>query len=331
MKEKLKIGKLTNAELESMILNKIEPFREDVVLRPGIGIDCGGIKMGNDICMLSSDPITAASKDAGYLAVHVSCNDAAAAGAEPIGLLLTFLIPVDYELNEVAKIFEQAQESAKEINVEIIGGHTEITNAVNKLIICSTVVAKAKDGIYFSSKGAKIGDAIIVTKFAAMEGTAIIASDYPHLIDDILDDEEIKDCEGLSRHLSVIREGLAARELNITAMHDVTEGGVLGALWEVCESSDCGGIINLDKVPILETTRKICNKLDLDPYKLISSGCMLMTTPDGDKCVSELKKRGVVATIVGMIKQGNLMMIKNNITSIVEPPQKDEIYKCETM
>ena len=94
--------------------------------------------------MLSSDPITAASKDAGKLAVHVSCNDVAATGAEPIAMLVTMLIPPESTVENIRELFEQMQTTAKELNVEIIGGHTEITDSVNKIVICSTVLGKTK-------------------------------------------------------------------------------------------------------------------------------------------------------------------------------------------
>lgn len=323
----MRIGKLSNQDLENMIISRIEPFRDDVLLRPGIGVDCGGVQMDGDVCILSTDPITAASKDAGRLAVHVSCNDAAAAGAEPVGLLLTMLIPTDMELDEVGAVFQQAQECAQSLNVEIIGGHTEVTDAVNRLVINATVIGRAADGKYFSAQNAQNGDAIIVTKFAGMEGTAIIAADYPHLLENILNEKEMKRCGSLAHEISVVREGLLARELPVTAMHDVTEGGVLGAVWELCSASGMGALISLDKVPVLRETRLVCNALGLDPLKLISSGCMLMTSPDGAHCVNELKMQGIVATVIGKVKPGNVLATQGGQTHVVDPPDKDEIYR----
>jgi hydrogenase expression/formation protein HypE len=209
----MEIGKLTSKELDELILSNIKEYREDVVLRPGIGIDCGGVQIGEDVCMLSSDPITAASKDAGKLAVHVSCNDVAATGAEPIALIVTMLIPPKSKVDEIKELFSQMQMTAKELNVEIIGGHTEVTDAVNKIIICTTVMGKASKGNFISGKGAQIGDSIVMTKFAAMEGTSIIASDFPSVVRDILSDDEIRTCKSLSDRISVVNEGHIAGNL----------------------------------------------------------------------------------------------------------------------
>ncbi len=322
-----KIGKLTNRELEEIVLNGIGKKRDDVVMRPGIGIDCGGIKVGDDVVVLSTDPITAASHNAGTLAVHVCCNDAAAAGAEPIGLLLTILAPPDASLSDIKQIVDDAQSAAAKLNVEIIGGHTEFTDAVNRIVLSATVIGKAEGGKYFSAGGAKEKDAIILTKYAGMEGTSIIASDFRHLIEDVLTEQEIEGAVALGKEISVIKEGTLARNLPVTAMHDVTEGGVLGALHEMCTASNIGALINLDKVKVLSATAKICGKLDLDVFRLISSGCMLIAASDGKTVVDELLANGIPAYVVGQFKQGNIRAVRGGVPFEVMPPDKDELYK----
>ncbi len=102
------------------------------------------MKFGDDICMLSSDPITASSADAGKLAVNVACNDIAATGAEPIGVLITMLLPPDSETEDIKRLVEQITNTCNELNIEVIGGHTEITDSVNRIVICTTAVGKAK-------------------------------------------------------------------------------------------------------------------------------------------------------------------------------------------
>ncbi len=323
----MKIGKLTSEELDEIILSNIQEYRNDVVLRPGIGIDCGGVQIGEDVCMLSSDPITAASKDAGKLAVHVSCNDVAATGAEPIALLVTMLIPPETEVENIRELFAQMQTTAKELNVEIIGGHTEITDAVNKTVICTTVMGKVKKDKFVSGSGAKIGDSIVMTKFAAMEGTSIIAADFPQKTAQVLTDAEIKRCLSLADRLSVVNEGRIAGMLGATSMHDVTEGGILQAVWEVCSASECGALVNIDKIPVLDETKKLCNALNINPLRLISSGSMLITIQDGQKCVDEMMKNGIPAAIIGKIKEGNILTVTQGVPCELIPQERDEIYK----
>ena len=323
----MQIGKLTSEELDKLILSNIKEYRDDVVLRPGIGIDCGGVQIGNNVCMLSSDPITAASKDAGKLAVHVSCNDVAATGAEPIALIVTMLIPPASSVEDIQELFSQMQTTARELNVEIIGGHTEITDAVNKIVICTTVMGKVLKDKFVSGNGAKIGDSIVMTKFAAMEGTSIIVSDMPELVKDILNDKEINTCKSLADRISVVTEGSIAGKLGVTAMHDVTEGGILQAVWEVCTASGCGAVVNIDSIPVLNETKKLCNALNIDPLRLISSGCMLMTCSDGGNLVEEMHMQGIPATVIGKIKEGNIITVSAGQVSVLQPQERDEIYK----
>jgi hydrogenase maturation factor len=194
------VGKLTNEQLKQVILSGITPTRDDVVLRPGIGVDCGAIRAGGRICVFSSDPITAASQDAGKLAVHVSLNDVAAAGAEPVGLLLTVMAPPGTAPARLGELVRQAQEESAALNVEIIGGHTEFTDAVTRIVLCTTAIGLADvDGRVFSAAGAKPGDELVLTKWAGMEGTAIIASDLPEFAAAHLTAEEAEFARGLAR------------------------------------------------------------------------------------------------------------------------------------
>lgn len=139
----MKIGKLSNDKLDSLILSKFGHMRKEVVCSPHVGVDCAAVDLGGRIAVLSTDPITAADKNIGSLTVHVSCNDAAAAGAEPIGLLVTLLIPPHGTEEEVEHIAQELAEAAKLANIEIIGGHTEVTASVTRYVTCAAVIARA--------------------------------------------------------------------------------------------------------------------------------------------------------------------------------------------
>ena len=178
---KLEIGKVPVDILNRIVLDPINNNinkRKDIVVRPSTGEDCSAVDPGGEICVLSTDPITAAGSNAGYLVVHINCNDAASAGAEPIGMLLTALLPYGSTEEDLKEIVDGAYKAAGEIGIEILGGHTEITEAVNKPVVNGTVIAKTKNRKFISSGGAKTGQHIIMSKWAAIEGTSIIASDY---------------------------------------------------------------------------------------------------------------------------------------------------------
>lgn len=327
----MEAGKVPNEILDKIVFSKIKKFREEVILRPRIGEDCSAIDFGQYACVLSTDPITSAVDKVGQLSVHISCNDIASSGVEPLGLLVTILCPVGTSEAELEKAMDQICVTAAELNVEIIGGHTEITPSVNQIIVSTTCIGRAKVNEIVSSSGAKVGDSVIITKSAGMEGTAIIASDFEHKLHNVISQEELNHAKSFINSLSVVKEGVLAGKFGATSMHDITEGGVLGAAWEVAEASGTGIIINKDNIPVDSVTRKICNELDLNVLRLISSGCMLITCPDGEGLVKLLESNNIKATVIGTItanKDERLLISKEEGTvEDIEPPTADELYK----
>lgn len=332
MSNKLEIGKVPVEILNKIILDPInnnKNKREDIVIRPSTGEDCSAVDIGGEICVLSTDPITAAGTNAGYLVVHINCNDAASAGAEPIGVLLTALMPEGSTENDLKEIIDGAYKAANEVGIEILGGHTEITTAVNKPVISGTVVAKTKGRKFISSGGAKVGQDIIMTKWAALEGTSIIANDYEEKLKLLVNETTIEEAKSLASKISVVKEGAIATEYGATAMHDATEGGILGAVWEVAECSNVGLEIYADKIPVLECTKELCRISNINYLRLISSGTMIITAFEGSKLVTKLNEAGINASIIGKITEQGRYFTFDNIRTELCPQEKDEIYNVE--
>ena len=327
----MEAGKVPNEVLDKIVLSKINKLRTDVILRPGIGEDCAAVDFGEYACVLSTDPITGAAKDIGKLAVHISCNDIASCGVEPLGLMATILCPVGTSETELSIVMDQITKTAEELNVEIIGGHTEVTSAVNRILVSSTCIGKAPKNKIVSSRGAKPGDCVIMTKSAGLEGTAIIANDLEHRLKGSMSKEQLEAAKNMTRLISVVREGVIAGDFGATAMHDITEGGVLGAAWEIAEASGTGIIIDKDKVPVEPVTQLICNTFNLDVLKLISSGSMLITCQKGEELCKLLEANNIKATVVGSITANKLERLlissKDNSRIEIESPGADELYK----
>lgn len=323
----MNIGKLPNSLLEKIVIDPINNHsvnRKEVLLKPSIGEDCAALNLGENICLLSTDPITGAVADIGKLAVNINTNDIASGGGEPIGLMVTALLPASITEEEISHIITDLYKEAEKVNVAILGGHTEITDAVNKPVLSCTVVGKTNKLI--PSGGAKIGDSVIMTKYAAMEGTSIFASDKRDKLKGI-DSSTIEKAKNLGNSLSVIAEGRIGSELGANAMHDVTEGGILGACWEIADCSGVGIEVYEDKIPVLEETKIICNKLGVDYLRLISSGSMLIVCSNGDEMLSALKKAGIVASIIGKIVEEGKWFISNGEKTVLGEPTSDELYK----
>lgn len=325
----MKSGKLPSDVLEKRILSSFRFKREEVLVRSKVGEDCSVLDFGEYACVVSTDPITGASNEIGRLAVHISCNDVAANGVEPFGLLFTILAPEGTTLEVLQDIVRQAAEEAASLKVEIIGGHTEITPAVNRIVVSTTAIGRAVKDRVITSSGAKPGDYIILTKWAGLEGTAIIAHDLEKRLRGRVNDALLESAQAMMGHISVVKEGMIAGETGATAMHDVTEGGVLGALWELAEASGVGLRIYRDKIPVRPETRAICEEFGLNPLKLISSGCMLITCRDGQGMLEALNREGIPASIIGEVVEEGRTLVAGEREVPIDPPESDELYKVQ--
>lgn len=325
----MKEGKLDFDDLRNIILNNKTIKRSEVKVRNDVGEDCSIIDFGDCEGIFSTDPITGANENVGKLAVHINCNDIASSGGEPIGILVTILAPTSSSLEEINKVMNEIDEEAAKIGVEIIGGHTEVTSAVNKMIISVTVIGKNLKGKSIKTAGAKVYDDIIVTKALGLEGTYILINDYEERIQRILSKEEIKFGKSLINKISVLEEGKIGGEFGVHSMHDITEGGLLGGLFEVAMASNKGFKIFKDKIPMLDITKKVCEEFKIDPLRLISSGSMLITTKNGDGLIKKLKEKGIDAGIIGKISEhGGILVDKGNEIN-VEPPKRDELFNIK--
>lgn len=323
-------GKLSSGDLKRLILEKLQNSRKELLVEPHIGEDCAVLDFGDHVCVLSTDPITGAEKDAGSLAVQVSANDVASCGVEPMAMMVTFLVPPDADMEAVEHTIEDLIATAKQLNIAIAGGHTEITDAVNRIVVSTTVLGKSERQNVVLSAGAKPGDAIILTGYAAREGTKILLSDYKDQLEQVLDDEERTQGKALVEDLSVVREGLIGAKNGASAMHDATECGVIGAVFEMCEASGTGAYLEEEQIPVHSITQKIADALGVDPLKLIASGSMLVCIGQSDKqrLLDAYGEAGILASEIGtMAQESGVYSLKGNIAVEMTRPLRDELFR----
>ena len=294
-----------------------------------MGEDCAAVKLAEDeVFVVSTDPVTGTATDIGNLAIHITLNDLASAGAEPVGVMLTILLPEGALEEDLKKIMGQMEVVCREANVQIMGGHTEVTRAVTQPLVNVCGIGKAKEGKLVSTAGARPGDDILVTKWIGLEGSSILAKEKEQELSARFSLSLIKKAQDFDQYLSVLPESALAVQFGVCAMHDVTEGGIFGALWELAESSGVGLEIDLKKIPVKQETIEICEFFGINPYELISSGCMLMAAPDGNTLVRELEKNGINAVVIGKAVDGNdRVLLNEEERRFLEPPKTDELYK----
>lgn len=325
----MKVGKVPESILKRSVLRQIHTRRAEVRMGAGVGEDCAAVKLaGDEVFVVSTDPITGTAEDIGRLSMHITMNDLASSGAEPIGVLLTILLPEGSEEADLKKIMGQVEDVCAECHVQIMGGHTEVTRAVCQPLINVCGVGKAKEGKLVSTSGARPGDDILATKWIGLEGTSILAKEKAQELLGRYPDWFVERAQRLDQYLSVLPEAEAAVKAGVSAMHDVTEGGIFGALWEMAESSGVGLEIDWKKIPVKQETIEVCEFFQINPYGLISSGCMLMAAPDGNRVAWELERKGIHAAVIGKATEGNDRVLWNGEEKrFLEPPKADELYK----
>ncbi len=323
----MKAGKVPAALLQQ----RVYPYlgrRPDVLVHAHLGEDCAVIDFGEWAVVVTTDPITGAQRHLGLYAVHVACNDLATTGAEPVALLFTLLLREGSTTEDLEAIMRDAGTAAAGLGVEIAGGHTEVTPGVDHTIAIVTALGRARKGGVISAAGARPGHGVVLTKSAGLEGTAILAADLVEHLRPRVGEGLLIRAKAFLDRISVVPEGLAAARAGASAMHDVTEGGVLGGAWELAEAAGIGIELRAEAVPVAPETRAICEALDLDPLRLISSGAMLIATPEPGRMIQVLQQAGIPAAVVGLMTPQARVLLRNGRSESLSAPEADELWRA---
>lgn len=294
----LPLGKLPPDILESVVLRRRGVPSPLLKVKPKIGLDVAVIALKNGYLIISSDPITGVAEEIGWYAVNVAANDVATSGARPMFLQSVILLSEGSDTTTLKQITNDMHKAAKQIGLTITGGHTETVKGLKRPIVISTCISVAES--YVTAAHARPGDVILMTKAAALEGTSILAR-YDKTLKSLPPTLK-REAVNLAKKISVVEEAVEAFSTGyVHAMHDPTEGGVIGGLWEMAEASKVGFIVYRSKIPILDVTKRICQLKGIDPLRLISSGTLLLAVdPEGvDVVKRRLEAKGIPTAEIG--------------------------------
>ncbi len=297
-------GKLQPDILKKNVLDFAGAEREDLLVGGGIGEDAALIKVPEGILAASSDPVTGATKNAGSLLVHINANDLACKGADPSWLIVTLIVPDSLGVEFIKDIMNEINETCKKLNIAIAGGHTELTSKYSEPVISGTMLGMTKHEL--SAKKIQEGDLILATGHAGLEGMSIIANDREDLFAKIFNDDEIKIIKSWGNNFSVVKPAKILRDF-ARYMHDPTEGGLNGALYEVQQGADKGIEIYYDNIPVSNLTLRASRELNFDYMNLISSG-MLIAVIQPEKishAQEKLKEANINSKIIGKFTGNN--------------------------
>jgi len=330
----LPVGKLP-PELLARLIAGAPANDPRVRVRPGLGLDCAVVDLGDRLLVFKSDPITFATDDIGWYLVQVNANDLATSGAVPRWLLLTMLLPEGATTPALAEAWtEQVYRACRELSIDVIGGHTEVTPGLARPILVGTLVGEAEPGRLVTPRGAQPGDRLLLTKGVPIEATALLAREFPGRLAAHLSPDELAQAQAyLARPgLSIVRDAaLATQAGRVSAMHDPTEGGLAGALWELAEA--CGHSLQFDpgRVPVPPLAARVCAAFGLDPLAAIASGALLLAAPESDAApiAAALLAADIPCAEIGAVEAGPAAVWRtwDGVRSLLARPGRDEIAR----
>ncbi len=333
--KRFSVGKLPS-EVLARLLEEYRLEDERVVLGARIGEDAAVLDMGDRYLVAKTDPITFATNEIGWYAVHVNTNDLATTGATPLWFLATVLLPEGESDEALAEeILRQIHDACADLDISLVGGHTEITYGLDRPIVVGQMLGEVEKGNLITSGGARAGDAIVLTKGVAIEGTAIIAREREDRLRELgYSDEYIQRAQAYLYEpgISVFREAtLASRSFEVHAMHDPTEGGLAMGLYELAEAAGVGLLIEEEEIEILPECRDLCAEFGLDPLGIIASGALLiaLSVEQARGLLAALLSEEIAANIIGYAQpvEAGVRLAKGGSTRDLPRFRRDEIAK----
>lgn len=363
----MKIGRSSENVLKRSILQQIKTKRKEVLVGAGLGEDCaifsfsgeagsaseGQVFSGrsadtkeNDGCVMIScaresavwteqrEPVNVEAVPVSYLLMDC-VNALAACGAAAVAVSLGILLPLDTEEEVLREIMTEAEAACAEQGVQLAQARGRVTAAAAEpfatITAYGTVYETAAEAIpaaYHTVKAARPGHDIVISKWIGLEGTAILARRHRDSLLGRYPAWFVEKAAAFDTYRSAVPEAAVAVKSGVCAMHLISEGGVLAALWELAEGAGVGLTIDLKKLPIRQETVEICNHCNINPYELLSGGSFLMTSADGPGLVAALEAAGIPAVMVGKITDSNDRLILNeDEVRYLDRPREDSIYE----
>lgn len=355
----MRTGKISESVLKRSVLRQIKNQNKEVLKGAGIGHDCAFLSWESHTAetagiqkpqigmeAVSTQTVTLPVANAAYLAVMAAANNLAAAGALPAAVMLAITLPEEAEEVLLKEIMYQAESCCSKCNIQIAGGHTEVSSAVRWPVITATAVgalqpegqrpvtetsggertANERKGGRESSRASGLD--VVVSKWIGMEGTSIIAEAKAAELLKRYPAQLVQMAREQADYLSIASEAAIALKSGVYAMHDVRNGGIFGALWEISRKLGVGLNIDLKKIPVRQETIEVCEFYNLNPYALLSGGMLIMLTENGQDLAEKLLSQGINGQVIGCTNDGNDRIVSNqDEIRYLEPPAPDEIYK----
>lgn len=331
----MQIGKL-DIHLLKKLLEKHTILDPRVIIGPKVGEDAAVIDLGKEAdsyWVVTSDPITFTTEEIGYYGVVVNVNDIATRGAVPKWFLATLLFPEEETtVDLIEKVFRQIHQACQRFGVSFVGGHTEVTPGIERIILSGHMIGEVKKERLVTTSGAKEGDLLLLVKGVCIEGTSILAREKgSELLAKGIPSPLIEKARNFifDPGIDILQAALVACEaVPVHSMHDPTEGGLINGVVEMALASEKELEVDFEKVHIYEESRILCQEYGMDPLGVIASGALLLTISPSDASRLEVafQKASIPFQVIGKVRQGPARVLTKDGNEI-DLLSRDEILK----
>lgn len=306
---KLQSGKLPH-EMLARILSDESVGDPRVIVGPAVGWDAAVLDFGDRYLIAKTDPITYATDEIGWFAVHINANDIACMGGTPRWFLASILVPGrDSDEALVERIFSDIRKGCAEIGINLVGGHTEITQELTRPVVAGVMLGEVERDQLITPDGVKAGDVLVLTKGIPLEAVSIMARERREDLVKVFGTERVEAAANFLYEpgISVVKDArIACQAVSVHAMHDPTEGGLATAVNEISQATGLGVLLDGDAIPVLEEGRLFCKHFGMDPLGSFASGALLICVDPSEagQLLVALRDEGLVAEVIGEMRVG---------------------------
>lgn len=336
------IGKISPEIFREIIFPRLGTDDSAVLVGPQHGVDVGIVEIGGQAVSFTTDPVFIVPQygweRAAWFAVHIIASDSATSGLKPRFLSIDLNLPMDMTKEQLETMWVVMHRECLAMGINIVTGHTARYEGCNyPMVGGATMIGTGSLDEYVSPRFAKEGDAIIITKGPAIEACGIFAAMFPDLIAEKYGRDFAQKAEGIFYQMSVVEDAMTAvsvgvRDNGVSSMHDATECGIWGGLFEVARAAGLGARIVKEKIVVAEGVPEICQMFGIDPYAAISEGSLIITCRPhkADEVVAALTGKGIAASVVGELipPELGLILVDHGREKPLEHPIVDPFWRA---
>ncbi len=328
------IGKISPEIFNEIIYPRLGAKSQAVLVGPQHGVDVGIVEIGNKAVALTTDPVFIVPEygweRAAWFAVHILVSDAVTCGLMPKFLSIDLNLPLEMTREQLAIVWDTVHRECEKLGISVVCGHTaRYENCHYPMVGGATIISVGGKDEYVTPKFARAGDRVIITKGPAIEATGIFAAMFPKLIEENFGLDFNQKAQQIFYRMSVVEDALTAvsvgvREEGVSAMHDATECGIWGALFEMSQAASLGMKVEKERIVVEDCVEDICKLFGIDAYASISEGTLIIACRErkAERIVAALSRKGIPSSIVGELvnpKYGMILMEEGKEKKLEHP------------